>query len=828
MVFLEEKSRFRAVHFICMIALILTAGCGKKQSEWKPGEIPLKTKWSEEISPSEVLSEYPRPQMVRGEWLNVNGLWEFAAASRDAGKPVRLDRKILVPFPVESSLSGICERITENQRLWYRKSVKFPEGWRGQKILLHFGAADWETEVWVNGERAGLHRGGYDDFTFDITSFLIEGDSQEILAAVWDPTDRGGQPAGKQRTEPGGIFYTPSSGIWRTVWMEPVPEAYIRSIRLTAKPKQGKLLLDAETAGLSTGSMLNAEVFAGNHHVASAKGPAGKTIEISIPDPRVWSPGDPFLYDLELTLAGEEAASTDRLRSYFGMRSVSVGKDEKGVTRLFLNGDPVFMLGPLDQGFWPDGLYTAPSDEALRYDLEIMKEMGFNMVRKHVKVEPSRWYYWCDKLGLLVWQDMPSGKNETEEDKKQFEKELERIIRKLINHPSIVMWVPFNEGWGQYESERIVEIIREIDPGRLVDHASGWHDKGIGDVVDIHSYPEPKSPRKEEHRAAVLGEFGGLGLNVSGHTWREGWGYDLLTDRESLVLRYEQLFSRLLPLVEEPGLSAAVYTQITDIETENNGLLTYDRKITKMVPEYIRLAHRGYFPPRLKGRSRIFIDSMSVELECFRAGAEIRYTIDGSEPVKNSLLYAKPLKLEKSTIVKAGAFWDNGVESRVITYRIERVSPLRSRKGKDLIPGLCMSVFHGDWRELPGFDGLTPDSQKVVEDLELNPGMERHYALQWRGVLQVPKTGVYVFYTVSDDGSRLFIDGRQVVDNNGVHGKRERFGAVALEKGFHPLVVQYFQRTGGRMLQVIFEGPGLERQKIPSSRLFHDVKETDF
>ncbi|MBN1271980.1 MAG: chitobiase/beta-hexosaminidase C-terminal domain-containing protein [Candidatus Aminicenantes bacterium] len=827
--FFKIRQTGRVGQFLCPAVLILmgisVSGCGTPKAEWKPGEVPLKTRWTGEVSPADVLSEYPRPQMVRQDWLNLNGLWEFAVISRDVEKPDRFDRKILVPFPVESALSGVCERINKSQKLWYRRSFNIPENWREKNILLHFGAADWETGIWVNGQKAGFHRGGYDSFFFDITTFLEKGASQELVVAVWDPTNEGGQPVGKQKNEPGGIFYTPTSGIWRTVWMEPVPTTHVRSLRLGTDKEKGNLFVDVEIFGPITDIELKVSVNAAGHSVAEAKGLPCDILEIIIPEARLWSPDDPFLYDLEVSLVGRDERDVDSLKSYFGIRGVSVGKGDDGINRLFLNKRPIFMLGPLDQGFWPDGLYTAPTDEALRYDLEVMKKMGFNMVRKHVKVEPERWYYWCDKLGLLVWQDMPNGGNKTREDKQNFELEMERVIRNLINHPSIVMWVPFNEGWGQYDSARMVQKIRELDPSRLVDHASGWHDRGIADVVDIHSYPEPRSPQPEILRAAVLGEFGGLGLNIPGHTWKKGWGYDLLQDRENLINRYEQLFSLLLPLIETPGLSAAVYTQITDIETENNGLITYDREIIKIPLAYAGLAHKGYFPPRMKGKSRIFIDSIRVDLACFRQGAKIFFTTDGTEPQRYSLLYTKPFILENSAVVKTRAFWDNGAESRVASYNIERVSPIGASEGKDFVPGLARDVYHGEWRELPDFDELSPDSRQIVEGLNIDSGIEQYFALKWQGYVRVPRTGIYVFYSASDDGSRIFIAGQQVVDNDGVHGEREKWGAVALEKGFHSVAMFYFQRTGGRMIRISVEGPGLEKQEIPSSWLFHNNRE---
>jgi beta-galactosidase/beta-glucuronidase len=435
-------------------------------------ESPLKTCWAKDVSPENALPEYPRPQMVRPDWKNLNGLWELEITPLKNGLPENFSSKILVPYPVESALAGIAKRVDETQRIWYRRTFKIPSKWNNKRILLHFGAIDWESEVFIDGHKLGLHRGGYDAFCYDITDALSGKKDHEVIVGVWDPSDQGGQAHGKQKKNPQGIFYTPTSGIWQTVWLEPVSDAYIKDIKIFPDVDGGRLRVKTEIEGQKDGNRIKCEAFSAGASIADFTGLHGEETILYIPDARLWSPEDPYLYDLKLSLLDKDGKILDMIDSYFAMRKTSLGKDEKGITRLFLNNKFIFQLGLLDQGFWPDGLYTAPTDTALRYDIEVMKEMGFNMVRKHVKIEPDRWYYWCDRLGLLVWQDMPNAKNSTAEEKAQFELELERLILGRFNHPSIIMWVPFNEGWGQYDSARITEKIKDMDPTRLVNHAS--------------------------------------------------------------------------------------------------------------------------------------------------------------------------------------------------------------------------------------------------------------------------------------------------------------------------------------------------------------------
>ena len=600
-----------------LLSLIILALTTHYQADdWHPAAGPLMTRWAKDVSPKNPLPEYPRPQLVRKDWLNLNGLWDYAITPKEAAKPENFDGKILVPYPVESALSGVIKRVGDTNRLWYRRTYSTPKEFEGKRTLLHFGAVDWETTVTVNGKEMGTHRGGYDPFTYDITDALKADGEQEILVSVWDPTDSGPQARGKQVNKPGGIFYTPVTGIWQTVWIEPVNETRLDSLLITPDLDQKQVTVGA-TLSASAGNVgVIVDVIDGDQTIQTAKlemqAAAGgdKSLSpkliISVPNPQAWTPENPHLYGLRVSVL-HDGKQVDFVESYFAMRKISLGKDDAGITRLMLNNKPVFQMGPLDQGFWPDGIYTAPTDEALKYDIEVTKKLGFNMTRKHVKVEPDRWYYWCDKLGLIVWQDMPAGdkgmgpgKGELKKDPeaaKQFEAELKAMIDNLRNHPCIVQWVVFNEGWGQYETVRITNWVKQYDPSRLADCASGWNDIPSGDVHDMHKYPAPGMFPVEENRASVLGEYGGLGLPIKGHMWEEKtWGYAVMKGQDQLTKKYIG-FSRKMAELQKKGLCAAVYTQITDVETEANGLLTYDRAIIKPDLEKIAAANRFEFGP---------------------------------------------------------------------------------------------------------------------------------------------------------------------------------------------------------------------------------------
>lgn len=550
-------------------------------AEWKPADGPLKTRWAKDVSPENALPEYPRPQMVRKDWMNLNGLWDLKLGDDS-------ETKILVPFAVESALSGVMKH---SDRLIYRRSFEIPKAWSGQKVLLHFGAVDWQAKVSLNGKELGVHRGGYDAFSFDITAALKAEGTQDITVEVFDPTNDGGYPRGKQTLTPRSIMYTSTTGIWQTVWLEPVNATHIESLKIVPDVDSGCLRLTVKGAGT-----VEAVASEGGKDLVTVTGEAGSELKLAIPEPKLWSPNSPHLYDLRVSLKSSGKV-VDTVTSYFGMRKIALGKDDKGVTRILLNGKPEFLVGPLDQGFWPDGIYTAPTDEALRFDVAETRRLGFNCTRKHLKVEPARWYYWCDKLGLLVWQDMPSvnsygGKQPI--DVPQFKTELMDMVRNHWNHPSIIMWVVFNENQGQHDTEALVAEVKTLDPSRLVNNASGNDDKKCGDVIDKHSYPGPESPKPEENRAAVLGEFGGLGLPVEGHTWsKKTWGYEGTKNIEDLTTGYEKLLAKAWELNATAGLSAVIYTQLTDVETECNGLLTYDREINKVIPERAAAANTG-------------------------------------------------------------------------------------------------------------------------------------------------------------------------------------------------------------------------------------------
>ncbi len=564
----------------------------------------MRTRWAEHLDPNGILPAYPRPQLVRDRWRNLNGPWQYTLTPANQQQtPKDFDGRILVPFCIESALSGVQQPVTPEQALWYRRTFEVPAAWHGQRILLHFGAVDWSADVWLNDVPVGNHRGGYDAFTFDITDALRTDGPQSLVVRVTDPTDASWQPRGKQIRNPHGIWYTAVTGIWQTVWLEPVPTAHIRALTITPSASQSQVTIAAETTG---GTHLRLEVLDEERVVAKAECIAKQAATLNIPNAKLWSPSDPHLYDLRISLL-DAGRTIDTVKSYCGLRDVAIGR-HAGHNRLLLNGEPLFQFGPLDQGWWPDGLYTAPSDAALRYDLTVLKQLNMNMLRKHVKVEPARYYCHCDQLGLLVWQDMPSGDRyigpndpditRSPESAKNFERELQAMIDGLRNHPSIIMWVIYNEGWGQWDTERLTTWVKDYDPTRLVNSASGWTDRRVGDVIDVHAYPGPALPPTEPHRAAVLGEFGGLGWPVADHLWQEkkNWGYRTYRSQSDLQDAYSDVLSRLAPLIAQ-GLSAAVYTQTTDVEGEVNGLLTYDRAFLKLDADATSQLHEQLYGP---------------------------------------------------------------------------------------------------------------------------------------------------------------------------------------------------------------------------------------
>ena len=569
--------------------------------EWKPVEGHLLTRWAQDVDPKAPWPEYPRPKMVRENWMNLNGLWDYAIVPAEAQLSQMLrpltrggDGQILVPFCAESALSGVGKRVMRENSLWYHRSFEVPADFKDERMLLHFGAVDWECTVWVNGHEVGNHKGGYDPFNFDVTEALQARENQ-IIVRAWDATSDSAQPRGKQLRYPGGIWYTPVTGIWQTVWLEPVPKNSIERLQCVPDIDAETLTLTAHTSA-NAGAVVWARVMDGYREVAKVKGIAGQPITLPIEDPKLWAPGSPFLYDLEVALDGG-----DKVSSYFGMRKISMTRDGKGIPRIALNNETIFQYGPLDQGWWPDGLYTPANEAALLYDLEVTQDLGMNLVRKHVKVELERFYYHCDQMGLLVWQDMPNGTCETDPaGQKQFRIELERMIDAFEHYPSIVMWVPFNEAWGQHDAVEVANWVKQRDPSRLVNETSGWNDEGSGDIIDLHIYQGPGIPEIEDYRAAVMGEFGGLGYAVKGHLWSEkrgaeNWGYgDGYPSQAHFQYRYEELMHAMRPMIDQ-GLCAAVYTQTSDVEGEINGFMTYDREVVKLDPERSAAIHDCFY-----------------------------------------------------------------------------------------------------------------------------------------------------------------------------------------------------------------------------------------
>ncbi|QGY47565.1 beta-galactosidase [Maribellus comscasis] len=570
---------------------------------WQPAGEKIKTQWAEEVDPENPLSEYPRPQLVRDQWQNLNGPWSYALVKRGGSLPQAFEGEILVPFAIESSLSGVQKRVGENEELWYQRTFTVPSEWKNKNIVLNFGAVDWLADVWVNDIKVGTHEGGYAPFCFDITPFLEKGE-QKLTVKVWDPTDRGYQPVGKQTNRPRGIWYTPVTGIWQTVWIEPVGKTFITQLKTVPNVDGENVSVLASAKGLIDTDIVEVKVIEDGNVLSTGKAVAKQEVLVDVPEAKLWSPESPFLYDMEVSIL-RDGKVIEKVESYLGMRKISTKRDESGIVRLQLNNKDYFQFGPLDQGWWPDGLYTAPTDEALLYDIQKTKDFGFNMIRKHVKVEPARWYYHCDREGILVWQDMPNGDDHPEWQTRNFfdGKELERSARSEENYrhewkeimdlcysnPSVVVWVPFNERWGQFKTEEITEWTKNYDPSRLVNPASGGNHYDVGDIIDMHNYPEPVMGLYTSKRANVLGEYGGIGLPIDNHLWETGrnWGYVQYKNSEEATdeyVKYAKMLMKLIPYC----YSGAVYTQTTDVESEVNGLMTYDRKVIKLDEERIR------------------------------------------------------------------------------------------------------------------------------------------------------------------------------------------------------------------------------------------------
>lgn len=577
-------------------------------AQWKPAGDKLKTVWAERFDPNRVLPEYPRPLLERPAWMNLNGLWEYAIRDKGKAEPADFDGKILVPFAVESSLSGVQKTVNEQQELWYKRTFTVPAAWKGRHVKLNFGAVDWRADVFVNDIFIGTHQGGYTPFSFDVTPFLKTNEPQKLVVRVWDSTNKGYQPRGKQTLNPEGIWYTAVTGIWQTVWIEPVAEHHITSVRSIPDIDHEIVEVTVSTNDDRSHDIIEVCLFDGDRMVSSAKGISGKTLRIPVTNARLWSPESPTLYAMKISLT-HNGKKIDEVSSYTAMRKISTARDANGIMRMQLNNKNYFQYGPLDQGWWPDGLYTAPTDEALLYDIRKTKDFGFNMIRKHVKVEPARWYYHCDKEGILVWQDMPSGdmgnaweprqygggsdKQRSEESAANYYHEWGEIMDLCISHPSVIIWVPFNEAWGQFDTEKVTAWTEHRDPSRLVNPASGGNHRRCGSILDLHNYPGPEMYLFDPERVTVLGEYGGIGLALEGHLWwdKRNWGYVQFKNKEEVTAEYVQ-FAKTLQSFVRQGFSAAVYTQTTDVEGEVNGLMTYDRKEIKINEAEVRTANQ--------------------------------------------------------------------------------------------------------------------------------------------------------------------------------------------------------------------------------------------
>ena len=676
-------------------------------SSWQMQPVNIQTRWAKEVNPQNVLPEYPRPQMVRNEWQNLNGLWQYAITPKDAAKPTQFDGQILVPFPLESALSGVKKALLPTQRLWYKRAITKPDITGDERVLLHFGAVDWQATVYLNGKEIGGHTGGYQNFSFDITDALKDGEN-ELEVSVFDPTDQGINPHGKQVLNPENIMYTASSGIWQTVWMETVPPAYINNIRITPDIDKGNLKLEVITAGKEGDYSIEAVGSNGK----KVKGKPNTQLSLPVPNARLWSPDQPYLYNLNVKLL-YKGKVIDTIGSYFGMRKIEVKKDEKGVERLFLNNKYTYHLGVLDQGFWPEGLYTAPTDEALKFDIMAIRNMGYNTIRKHIKLEPARWYYHADKAGMLVWQDMVTCANDKQDAKTQFEKENKENIAQLYNYPSIVIWVLFNEGWARYDQKRLTEWMKQLDPSRLVNGHSGEnYDRGAprdssqkwvsSDLTDIHDYPGPGIAPALPGKARVLGEWGGVRVATLRHQWNdmEGWGY-IQVPASAFKAKYDSMVHSL-DKFEDMGLSGSIYTEPFDVETEENGMMTYDREVIKVSAEDLRKIHSqilaqaesyaaapGVFQEKV-------VDTANPDLQYASLLQQFRIGKKDPEFVRELVLMATRLKDDKS-VPELSAAYINSISDPFTLRNITFI--LRFTKSvKD-----------------PGFDILLKKQQQVNE-----------------------------------------------------------------------------------------------------------------
>ena len=666
------------ISIVFILVLLLQYSFIQAQN-WAPVPGQIMTNWANDVTPENVWKEYPRPQMVRTDWLNLNGLWDFEITERDTNKiAINYARKILVPFCVESALSGIKETITGKQQMIYRRFFSIPSHWNQKHLILHFEAVDYEAKVWVDGKYVGIHKGGYDHFQFDIAGFLNKDEKHEIKLVVWDPTNEGSQPIGKQalpairnRTK-----YTATSGIWQTVWLEPTNEVAIESIKIIPNIDNGTILLQTKVVGATQGARIKIQAFDQGKEIASSIAAIGEPVSLQLNQPKLWSPTNPFLYDFKLSLINDGKV-VDEVSSYFGMRKISMGRDQEGYMRILLNNAIIYQLGPLDQGYWPDGILTPASDQALRYDIAYLKKIGANMDRMHMKVQPERWYYHCDQLGILVWQDMvsPTKFIDTKSNLNPSDFELEHNITvdQLYNHPSIIQWVLFNESWGQYDTERLTAALKAKDPTRLVINASGWHDKKVGDIRDFHDYtihPAVALVNKNDNRAMVLGEAGGIDLLIPGHLWtpdlkggtkiKTDWSIDfkkgIVKSSDELIEKYKILLDDLFQL-KKYGLNAVVYTQISDVEDEISGWMTYDRKVSKLPETTFAALHEQFFKPTMTGK---FILPLSINEP---QQWNYSFTAPSNDWIKNTTiadfkLGEAPFGIESNNVHKVNTPWN--------------------------------------------------------------------------------------------------------------------------------------------------------------------------
>jgi ribosomal protein S17E len=666
---------------ICIIfTLVLLLEYSFIQAQnWAPVPGQIMTNWANDVTPENVWKEYPRPQMVRTDWLNLNGLWDFEITDRDTNKiAINYARKILVPFCVESALSGIKETITGKQQMMYRRYFTVPSNWNQKYLILHFEAVDYETKVWVDGKYVGMHKGGYDHFQFDITGFLSKEQKHEIKIVVWDPTNEGSQPIGKQALPAikNVTKYTAISGIWQTVWLEPINDVAIESIKIIPNIDNATISLQTKVVGATQGTRIKIQAFDQGKEIASSIAADDELVSLQLNQPKLWSPTNPFLYDLKLSLV-KDGKVVDEVSSYFGMRKISMGRDQEGYMRILLNNEIIYQLGPLDQGYWPDGILTPASDQALRYDIAYLKKIGANMDRMHMKVQPERWYYHCDQLGILVWQDMvsPTKFIETKSNLNPSDFELEHNITvdQLYNHPSIIQWVLFNESWGQYDTERLTAALKAKDPTRLVINASGWHDKKVGDIRDFHDYtihPAIALVTKNDERAMVLGEAGGFDLLIPGHLWtpdlktetklKTDWTIDfkkgVVKSADELIEKYTILLDDLFQL-KKYGLNAVVYTQISDVEDEISGWMTYDRKVSKLPDTTFAALHQQFFKPTITGKYILPLSMNTAQQWNYR------FTAPSNDWIKNTTiadfkLGEAPFGIESNNAHKVNTTWN--------------------------------------------------------------------------------------------------------------------------------------------------------------------------